>query len=227
MVLFVMNPNNEIAVYDLSCDILHLKHVTMHNKYSINGNSNSSGSDGDGGNINDIVNGGGGDDEDVDGFGFYIKGGIDDDNDDYHEYDIDNHDNSNVTAKPALSKIFRMDQLFTPIATTTNTTPRSDGRTRLDKAFEMLHKEQASHDDDTNINNNINKAPNLSGTLQSILNLLKYVHAIHPGLEDFNEVMVNDNYVDSFISNDDLHRSKSNSKNSICYSYAGGKIICF
>jgi len=78
MVLFVMNPNNEIAVYDLSCDILHLKHVTMHNKYSIG--NDSTGIDGDGGNINDIVNGGGGYDDDggdVDGFGFYIKGGLD------------------------------------------------------------------------------------------------------------------------------------------------------
>ena len=114
------------------------------------------------------MNGGGGDDEDVDGFGFYIKGGIDDD-DKYNYHD--DIDNNNVSAKPALSKIFRMDQLFTPIVSPlTNTTPNnivpsSDGRTRLDKAFEMLLKKQednnASHDyHDTN--NNINKAPNLS-----------------------------------------------------------------
>merc|ERR1711957_1029508 len=142
-----------------------------------------------------------------------------------------NHDNSNVTAKPPLSKIFRMDQLFTPIdatTNTTNTTPSSDGRTRLDKAFEMLLKEQeddnASHYDDNNNNNN-NKAPNLSGTIQSILNLLKDNNAIHPGLEDFNEVMVNDNYADSFRSNN--IPKNNNGNDSICYPYAGGKIICF
>ena len=107
-----------------------------------------------------------------------------------------------------------MDQLFTPISTTNtnNTTPSSDGRTRLDKAFEMLLKEQeddnASHYDDNNNNNN-NKAPNLSGTIQSILNLLKDNNAIHPGLEDFNEVMVKDNYADGFRSNDDTSRNNN------------------